>query len=250
MWKSIKKFFGVKEKLPLNLDVFHHDLAHKTRWMPIKHGGSQFKNVKLVKKSSDVLRYESTTSRIVINVLIIGIPLVFFMLSVVGVSLEQLDKFTVFPGLLLPLFLLVLGGFGLYNALMPNIFDKRLGLFYQSYRKPRLHTKASEHKNWIALDTIAALQIVEERVRTKNSSYKSYELNLVLEDGERFNVIDHGNYERIKDDAKTIADFLGIPYWDAIAPYAYQPETPKHRTSQFSNEDLDAPYDSTKQRKL
>ena len=123
-------------------------------------------------------------------------------------------------------------------------------LYYQSYKKPVRGSKASEHKKWIALHTISALQIIKERIQTKNSSYKSYELNIVMEDGKRFNVIDHGNYEAVKADAKTIADFLGVPYWDAITPYTYTPETQKQQQGRYSQEELDAPYDSSKTRKM
>ena len=48
------------------------------------------------------------------------------------------------------------------------------------------------------------------------SRYYSYELNLVLEDGSRLNVIDHGNVEAIRADAQKLAAFLGKPLWDAI----------------------------------
>jgi hypothetical protein len=41
----------------------------------------------------------------------------------------------------------------------------------------------------------------------------SYELNLVLKDGRRINVVDHGGADKIRTDAATLADFLGVPVW-------------------------------------
>ncbi len=47
------------------------------------------------------------------------------------------------------------------------------------------------------------------------SSYYSYELNLVLDDGSRINVVDHGNLDRLRGDAQTLSRFLDKPVWDA-----------------------------------
>ncbi|MGD9320846.1 MAG: hypothetical protein PVH99_12810, partial [Desulfobacteraceae bacterium] len=47
-------------------------------------------------------------------------------------------------------------------------------------------------------------------------SYYSYELNLVLRDSKRTNVMDHGDYEKLREDAQTLSQFLEKPVWDAI----------------------------------
>ena len=39
---------------------------------------------------------------------------------------------------------------------------------------------------------------------------------LVLQDGRRLNVVDHGNREQLRADAATLARFLGKPLWDAL----------------------------------
>ncbi len=54
------------------------------------------------------------------------------------------------------------------------------------------------------------------RVSGNKSSYYSYELNLVLNDGSRINVVDHGNLKRLRSDTQTLSQFLGKPVWDAI----------------------------------
>ena len=43
----------------------------------------------------------------------------------------------------------------------------------------------------------------------------NYELNLVLEDGKRINVVDHENQDSLREDAGTLAAFLDKPIWDA-----------------------------------
>jgi hypothetical protein len=64
---------------------------------------------------------------------------------------------------------------------------------------------------------VYALQIIKERVRSKSSSYFSYELNLILKDKERVNLLDHGKYNLVREDADMLASVLGVPLWDAVA---------------------------------
>jgi hypothetical protein len=52
-------------------------------------------------------------------------------------------------------------------------------------------------------------------VTGNKNSYYSYELNLVLDDGSRINVVDHGNLDRLRSDAQTLSRFLDKPVWDA-----------------------------------
>ena len=52
---------------------------------------------------------------------------------------------------------------------------------------------------------------------TKNSSFTSYEINLILKDWSRINVIDHWNKNAILEDAKILWDFLRVRVWDNIS---------------------------------
>jgi hypothetical protein len=58
--------------------------------------------------------------------------------------------------------------------------------------------------------------LLREFVQGNKNSYDSYELNLVLRDGRRLNVIDHGTLHAIREDARILADYLGVSIWDAI----------------------------------
>lgn len=61
----------------------------------------------------------------------------------------------------------------------------------------------SDGKNIIPLNQIHALQIISEWVPGK-SSYTSYELNIVLKDATRINIVDHNNIKQIRLDAEKI----------------------------------------------
>jgi hypothetical protein len=67
---------------------------------------------------------------------------------------------------------------------------------------------------------IHAIQILKERVAysSKASESKkqySYEMNLVFEDGERINIMDHGSGKDVDASAIKLGEILDIPIWKA-----------------------------------
>ncbi|HVH98624.1 MAG TPA: hypothetical protein VM869_07935, partial [Enhygromyxa sp.] len=64
-----------------------------------------------------------------------------------------------------------------------------------------------------SLSSIRGLQITPEEISGGESDFTAYELNLVLDDGRRVNVLDHGNLEQLHDHAKQLAAFLRVPLW-------------------------------------
>ena len=69
-------------------------------------------------------------------------------------------------------------------------------------------------KNIVPLSSIYALQVISEFIKTDKSSYYSHEINLVLNDKARINVIDCWNIDSMRNDAKQIWEYLWIPVWD------------------------------------
>jgi len=72
----------------------------------------------------------------------------------------------------------------------------------------------SNDSNVIPLSSIYAIQIIAERVSGKNSSFHSYEINLVLDGKKRVNVVDHWNLIAIEENSKKLSEYLGVPVWD------------------------------------
>ncbi len=68
-------------------------------------------------------------------------------------------------------------------------------------------------KNIVPLSSIHALQIITERVQTKNASFLSHEINLILDDKRRINIVDHANLTQIHAESKQLAEYLGVPVW-------------------------------------
>lgn len=100
----------------------------------------------------------------------------------------------------------------LSNIAMPIVFDKRGGFFRRGFHVPFLGLLTI----WplqglkLSLDSIRAVQTLKGRV------VGSYELNLALINGERVNLMGCGLAKPIKEDARQLSHFLGIPLWDVI----------------------------------
>lgn len=97
-------------------------------------------------------------------------------------------------------------------------FDKSAGYFWRGRRKPS--ADATESSDLFRLDRIAGLQIpprkhVHFRNNNQDRSFFSYELNMILDDNERINLMDHGDRTDIYSDANKLSEYLGVPVFNA-----------------------------------
>lgn len=95
----------------------------------------------------------------------------------------------------------------------PIVFDRQNGYFYRG--KPRMAYGIIDpnDRSMVPLSSIHAIQVTRERVRGRNTSFVSYEINLVLRDKTRVNVVDHGNLDVVRTDSKQLGEYLGVPVW-------------------------------------
>ncbi len=189
----------------------------KTEWIQAKGGGANFKIHNLVQVNRNRIIFRSSIgARIFYGFfLLMGLGFAF------GFSCPQFseDNFSfsfesLFP-ILLGFLFAIMGGLLLYYGTKPIVFEKGSGYFWKGRKNPETVYNINARKNCTKLKEIYALQIISELVRGDKSSYYSYELNLVLNDGSRINVIDHGKIEKIREDAEKLSQFLGKPVWDA-----------------------------------
>lgn len=199
--------------------IFNDSLAMETQWNPLKGGGSNFRTHKLVQVDYTRIEFKSTLGAKLFSFVFmafgVGIPAVigyniiqesgdFFQLDVLFVGLFGLIFFGV-------------GSFMFYWFAKPVIFDRTKGMYWKGWKTPQRYLTQNAVKEASRIGNIHALQIIPEFIRSDKSSYYSYELNLVLKDGSRMNVIDHGNAIKIREDAKMLSEFLGVPIWDSGA---------------------------------
>jgi hypothetical protein len=125
-------------------------------------------------------------------------------------------------GILIPLVLglvfMTIGAYMFRTGTTPIVFEMGRGVFWKGRRGPDEAMDSRSAAGFVRLDHVHAVQLIAEYISGKNSYY-SYELNLVLVDGNRTSVIDHGNLDRIRADAKALALFLGKPLWDATTSH-------------------------------
>lgn len=214
--KKIKNMAG--DRVSFDPSSIDDPLAMRTDWRPAKGGGANFRTHKLVAVNSNRLEFRASTGAKLFYLvfLLVGVGVLtgfsFIKLSSEGFSFSM-D--TILP-LLFGFIFAGIGGSLLYFGTAPIVFDKRKGYFWKGRIAPDEIFNKNALKHFTELEHIHALQLISEYCRGNKSSYYSYELNLVLSDGKRMNVVDHGNQNRLRDDAATLADFLKIPVWDAM----------------------------------
>jgi hypothetical protein len=121
------------------------------------------------------------------------------------------------------LFFLGVAAFFWHMSRRPIVFDRSSGYFWKGSKNPAEQSDPDSVANSAQLEQIAGLQILSEHVESRDSDgstsrFHSYELNLVLDDAVRLNVVDHGNLVALRQDAAMLAEFLDVPVWDATLP--------------------------------
>lgn len=274
----IKNLVQATKTTAFDPGVFNDELASKVSWSPKAGGGANFKTKSLVKISDSELQYKTSSFGKVFGALFIIFPLVFTVLGITAIS-----KFGFkIEGILFALVPLIFIGVGIFIIKKFNstiTFNKSSGYFHRSKKKEVTSLAVQEDAHNFKLDTIKALQVLPERVRGDKSSYTSYEINLVFEDGSRYNIVDHGHRKSIETDAVTLSDFLGVPAWNKMTGTTYissssatsssynslephdlrsnenktsydSSSTTYASDSTYETDDLDCDYDSTKPREM
>jgi len=191
-------------------------IALKTKWTPAKGGGTNVGTHQLKKVSPNRVEFRPRTTALVF-------PTVFMIAGlVVGIGMSMVglkdDITMLYFGLPFGALFFLVGFFIFRSWREPRVFDRRSGLYWRGH-KTSVSSRPDNSTSW-ALDSVHAIQLISEHCTSnstdgRTSSYYSYELNLVLKDGGRLNVVDHGKHALIVQDAHNLASFLTVPLWDA-----------------------------------
>lgn len=191
-------------------------VAMETEWSPLKKGGANFCTRKLVQVSP--LRYEFRASLgailFYLLFLLIGLGVSIIPIAEIILSGEIWTSKVLFLGAFSLIFTLA-GGLMLYFGTRPVVFDKQHDCFWKGKITADELIYATANELLMPFKEIYAIQLIAEYLSDSESSYYSYEVNLVSREGVRTNVVDHGKLEKIHEDANTLAQFLDVPVWDA-----------------------------------
>lgn len=198
--------------------VLGDPIAMQTGWTPAKSGGASFRTHKLIEVNPNRLEFKASIgARLFYLVfLLVGVGvLIGFAVPKISSGELSFDVDTILPIAVGAVFAAVGGGL-LYFGTLPVVFEKRKGFFWKGRTAPDEVYDRRNIKHFAEFKEIHALQLISEYCTGNKSSYYSYELNLILKDGRRINVVDHGNQNKLREEAKTLSAFMGKPVWDAI----------------------------------
>ena len=202
--------------VPIDPSRFGDPLALKTEWSPLASGSSNFQTHRLVEVDSERLVYRPTWFATVF-------ALMFFLIGIclVGLFLVQnLANFLAgkinFNGVIILPAGFIFAAAGVYlirEFSTPVVFDRQRRIFWRGWKAPDEGFDDIPLKNAANFPSIHALQLI----RMYSQYNQSYEINLVLENGDRLKVAQYAirRQNQLREDAKTLAAFLGKPVWDA-----------------------------------
>ena len=169
-------------------------VAAKTQWTPLVPGGANFATHRLVQ--IDGTRAEMKKSG---RLFLFG-----GVFLVVGLGISAVGAFK--AGWALMLFGVPFWVVGI-SVLWPRslVFDSSARQF-------------TGPKGPVPFSAIYALQIVKEHVTGSDTDFWSYELNLVLSDASRINVVDHADLALIRTHALKLSALIGCRVWDGGSP--------------------------------
>ena len=207
--------------MPIEPAQFDDELAMRTQWSPVVKGGSHVGTHDLKEVSPDRLVFTPTpTSQLSVWTMLgigIAIPVAALLNMNEGVQLDD-DNFIAAAAIcIFASGFFVAAGLIMRNGIgRSHTFDRRSGKYWNTRKEPVSPARGADKA--VSLDQIYALQIIEEHfpATQKQRRYNSYELNLVLDDASRINIIDHTEANQVRSEAGKLARFLGdIPLWDA-----------------------------------
>ena len=207
----------------------------KVSWRPLRRGGTSWRTHK-VEQQDEVLTVVPTRGEKFVGWAIMLAA--FVTLSFIMPHLFSIGKTAgaIFALIAAPLFGLM--GFAMVKSVKTITFDLFKGVYYQGKQYDPIEAELAKPKKKPffriteygddtsiqeqahgRLRDIEALQVIAETIRNRSKSrtrsFTSYELNLVLHDGKRLNVMDHGNREKFDQDTEQISQFLNLPVWHA-----------------------------------
>lgn len=189
-----------------------------TRWCPANKGGANFLTQTLVEVSSSRIEFRATAGAKLFSLcfIVMGIGAAYvFLAKFISTGDFGYNIQTIFASIAGTVFVL-LGAFFYYLFTIPVVFDKHKGVFWKNRKSPSKLTNKRFLERSTELNNIHAIQLIAECVEDSDGDYSSYEMNLVMKNGDRINVVDHGDDKQLKEDANKLSLFLRKPVWDAI----------------------------------
>ncbi len=202
----IRKTKSKKKKGEFDPQIFKDPFALEVSWdAASRGGGGAFKFHTLHYTNSSRCVFRATFAGILISFILFAIGIT--PLITVGLNIISIGFFLIFG---------LVGFYGIFFGTAPIVFDKNKGCFWM---RNWFGPKEKKLDYFCRLEDIHAIQIISEIFTSRNGSsihkHSSYELNIILNNKKRINVLDYGQKKDIKKYAKMLSLFLNVPLWDA-----------------------------------
>lgn len=196
---------------------FDDPMARRVPWTPVKPGeGASFRSYRLVKVNPSRLEFRRTVTIRLLYGMSVAIGLVTWVFFGFAPRANPIDDIFLMIPLIGGSFFAVLGIVMLFRG-KRIVFDRAVGRFWDK----------KGHLAGGSLSDIYAIQIIPKKCYAGKDIFYAHELNLVTRNGDRINVLNHGDLEAMRKDARVLSKFLGVPVWDggvdAMAKYKRSP---------------------------
>ena len=192
----------------LNTPPYRPDIndpvALKVSWKPFAVGAASFATHKINQPFASKIEFKATN-------LVIGFYSMFILWGLGLIMLGFYEPSVIIIGV----FIMTFAIWAMKYGTAPFVLDKKSGFFWRGYKKPDNYNKDNKIKTFGQLADIHALQLAKQvHTHSEGGSYYTHELNLVLKNAKRVNIINFRGKDKVIDDAKKLAQFLNVPLWD------------------------------------
>ena len=169
---------------------------------PLNHGGECYQDTYLVFKEDSISLHKALVFFLLYIFQVLG------GLFITGFSLFKLDslgEWAIFA-IIIGVFMCIYPLFDCYDKWKKHtapFFDMLAGMFYPN--------RFNRDSFGISLKQRDHLEILTKHVSEDEKNFDSQELNLVLKDGSRYNIMNHANKKRLLADASALANRLSLP---------------------------------------
>jgi hypothetical protein len=193
---------------------FGDPVAMKTDWTPIGSGTGNFHASKLIEAEPDRLEFRATAAAWLFALCFLAAGAVGIVAIVANLPRSRISLNSL-VGLPITLGIAAVGGYLLYFFTTPIVFDRRRGFFWKGRKPPDEAYSESRGGDSVRLGEIHAVQVLRRIQSGGRDWYTAYDLNLVLNNGERIRCAGYFDQRKARGDATAVAEFLRKPVWDA-----------------------------------
>jgi hypothetical protein len=224
--KLVNRLFK-EEEVEYDSSRFNDPIAEKTNWGPALRGGTNYRTRKLVQVRRNRIEFKSGCTQKAFGCIFMFVGFIVASIFAATMLFSEFRDFGAYLAVSAGVLFVAVGFFINRLGNVPIVFDKDLGYYWYSRKDPSKTVNIKEIKQIYSLSDIHALQLIPEYLSGGagglstneghgSGGYTSFEINLVLKDASRVNVIDHGDLNQILIDIQHLSEFLNVPIWDAL----------------------------------